>query len=338
MKNNRIKSSLYAAAIADALGAPTELRSVAQIKEKFGGLVTTYQQIPDDVFARNKPLGTVTDDFSLSYYLIREINENDGIFNEDIAQKHVITWSEDPIYYENFAGPTTRLAVENLRSGLPTDVDPFGLVNYNSKATNGIAMKVAALGLMAKSQKEAIDYAITLAKPTHYNSTAMSGAAAIAASVYEAKNTTSTLESIIEAGIIGADTGSKYGIENDHISVAPLISHRIREAVNVGGSANSFEDLLSKIENYVGTNIQVTESVPAVYAILAYTKLRLPDTVFAGVNCGGDTDTIATMAAAIAGAFQGTLEGIEHLVDVMLESNETLKIEKEIEIFANSMK
>ena len=59
--NDKIYGSLLAAALGDAMGAATETRSIEQIKEKFGGLVTEILPIPEDVFARGMPLGSVTD-------------------------------------------------------------------------------------------------------------------------------------------------------------------------------------------------------------------------------------------------------------------------------------
>lgn len=149
MKQTNLQGALYGLAIGDAMGAPTELRNTAQIRSLFGGYVTDFKQAPSDTFARDYPTGTVTDDFSLSYHLMTTLCQSDFIFNDLTAKAAVISWGDDPVYFDKFAGPTTRLAIDNMRKGLPTDVDAFGLINYNGQAINGGAMKTAPIALLA---------------------------------------------------------------------------------------------------------------------------------------------------------------------------------------------
>lgn len=331
---NKILGSIYGSAVGDALGAATELRSVKQIKEKFGGYVYDYKECPQDTFGRNYPVGTITDDFSMSYYVMKEIIDSNGYFSEESGKKSIINWGDDEVFFENFAGPTTRAAILNLKKGLPTDIDPFGLVNYNMKATNGGAMKSFSLGLLAKGDYDkAIEYTVNLCKPTHYNSTAIAGACAISVAVTEAIKEDTNLEKIYEAAIYGATKGRLIGEKENHISVAPDLAYKIGEAIKVGESAKDFDDLLIKISDRVGTNIQVTESVPAVFGIIAGVKGNLMEGIYAAVNAGGDTDTIATMVGAVLGAYKGVEDIPENLIDQLLKVNNSLPLEEVINKF-----
>ncbi len=335
MKKDKILGALYGAAIGDALGAPTELRSTEQIIDTFDGLVKDYRKAPQDTFARNYPAGTVTDDFSMSYYLMEAIVASNGEFNETIAREAIMAWGEDPYYFDKFAGPTTRGAIENMKQGLPTDMDPFGLINYNSLATNGGAMKTIPLALLAKGDRQkALAYTIAMCKPTHFNSNAISAAAAICCGATEAQLETATLESVVEAAIWGAKEGRLYGEAKEHISVGPDIAFKIRQAELIGRNAQGFEELLSVTANQIGTNFYVQESIPAVFSLLMGTKGATMAGIFAAVNVGGDTDTIASMLGGIAGGLNGQASIPDYFIEVLEEVNPRLKIAKVISQFS----
>ena len=85
-KYQKILGGLLAGAVGDAMGAATETRNMDQIIEKFGGLVTDFVDIPDDVFARGCPKGFVTDDFSLAYYTAWAIINNKGNIDDSVSK------------------------------------------------------------------------------------------------------------------------------------------------------------------------------------------------------------------------------------------------------------
>ena len=62
---SKIKGCLLGAAIGDAMGAATEVRTRQQIIEKFGKPVREFLPPPDDTFARGSKAGQVTDDYSM---------------------------------------------------------------------------------------------------------------------------------------------------------------------------------------------------------------------------------------------------------------------------------
>ena len=73
--------------------------------------------------------------------------------------------------------------------------------------------------------------------------------------------------------------------------------------------SDDVEDALQKIYDYVGTGLDPAESVAAAFGVVAAARGDATTAINAGVNIGGDTDTVASIAGAICGA----LHGIESL-------------------------
>lgn len=67
---NKILGCLVGAAAAGAMGAATEVRTQQQIKDYFGGWVTTFQKPPADTFGRCNEAGMCTDDFIQAKYIM----------------------------------------------------------------------------------------------------------------------------------------------------------------------------------------------------------------------------------------------------------------------------
>lgn len=336
MNKTTIYGALYGAAVGDALGAPTELRTTQQIIDTFGGYVKTFEPAPSDTFARDYPAGTVTDDFSMSCYLMKAIIKHQGEFNEEVAKEAIVAWGEDDYYFDKFAGPTTRAAIENIKAGRPTDVDPFGMINYSGFATNGGAMKTIPLAILAKGDwHKALEYTIAMCKPTHFNSNAISAAAAVCCGATEALKNSASVESIVEAALWGAKQGREYGEAHEHISVGPDIGYKIQEAVRIGKHAADFDQLLKDTSDKVGTNFLVQESIPALFSLMAGVNGHTMEGIYASVNVGGDTDTIASMLGGILGGLNGYESIPTAFVEQIIQSNPLLAIEETIADFAS---
>lgn len=334
MMRNKIYGAIYGAAVGDALGAPTELRSTEQIKQKFGGLVTDFVQAPIDTFAGGYPIGTVTDDFSMTYYIMKEIIKNEGVFNYEIAKNAIIQWSDDEYYFEKFAGPTTRSAVEKMRKNQPTDIDPFGLINFNAQATNGAAMKTIPIAILAQCNlSKCVEYTFDLCRPTHFNSNAISAATAISCAACVAQKKEVDLEEIYQAAIQGAIKGKELGESAGKISVGIDLAKAIENAIKIGKISNDFEELMRNISDVIGTSFQVSESIPATFAIIAGTNGNFREAMCVATNVGGDTDTIATMVGGILGGYNGIESVPVELIEGVKKGNPHLDFDQTINQF-----
>ncbi len=157
----KILGCLAGAAIGDAMGAATEIRTTEQIRECFGGYVVKMVDPPGDTFARNRKAGAVTDDFSQAYYIVNEIICRNGKIDEEIGKAAILRWWDDGIY-NCFAGPTTRASIQRLK-GISTEDEYTWILQNNSSATNGSAMKIGPVGLFTpEDQDRAIENAAML--------------------------------------------------------------------------------------------------------------------------------------------------------------------------------
>lgn len=312
--NEKILGCLTGAAVGDAMGAATELRTKEMIKEKFGGTVTTILSPPDDTFARGSKAGAVTDDFSLLYYTAKAILDNGGVIEKKSAEKSILNWSEDKRFYDQYAGPTTRSAVERMKGMAVSNYYDF-ICCDNAKASNGSAMKIAPAGLFNPGNPDkAVEDAITICRPTHNNNLSIVGACAIAAAVSEAMKEEADVYSVVQAGFYGAALGERRCKDTCAVLAGPDVAKRMKMAVTIGMMAANIDEATTEIADMVGSGLHISEAVPAVFGILVAAKGNLRDCIVAAVNIGSDTDTIASMVGAVA----GTLHGAGSLADEYL--------------------
>jgi len=140
---------------------------------------------------------------------------------------------------------------------------------------------------------------------THNTSVALAGAAAVAAAVSVG------LSSMIAGGAARvalatdvAVTAAGLGAERGRWVAGADVAARIEWATGLVAGRNQAR-AAELIYTLVGTSLATQESVPAAFAVLA----AVPDdpwhACLLAASLGGDCDTIAAMAGAIAGACHG---------------------------------
>ena len=314
--DHKILGGLLGAAIGDALGAATETRNTEQIIEYFGGLVEDFQEIPEDVFAAGFPKGSVTDDFSLAYYTAEAIIAHEGSVDEDTAKDALLNWSGSKYY--KMAGPTTVRAVEKLKGNHMTGAYDFLSVD-NSKGSNGSAMKISPAGLVSGGDIEkAIRNAVTICLPTHDNATSLSAACAVSAAIAEALKEDADLDSVIDAGLYGAQEGEKYGRK----LATPSVYKRMELALSI---AETYKDdmrgCMKELTDIIGSGLSAAEAVPCAFGLLKASNGDAMKAIIAAVNIGNDTDTIATITGSIIGTLKGDEVFPAHFKKVIEEAN-----------------
>ena len=185
------------------------------------------------------------------------------------------------------------------------------------------SMRVAPAGLIHPGDIEAAVWTAWIsAKPTHNTQIAASGAGAIAAGVAEALLPTADVFSVVEAALAGARLGEKIGRENGRVAPGPSVVRRIELAVEEALRAASFEEALRNIEAAVGNSVMMVESTPAAVGIFVAAKGEPVGCAVGGTNIGNDTDTIAAMAGAMAGALKGPEAIPQDMRDTLNTANE----------------
>lgn len=330
MLKSKLYGALYGAALGDAMGATTEFCTQTQIKEQFNNRLESLEQSISFITHGIIP-GSVTDDFSASIYLMRSILNSNGVFNEEVSEQALLDWSKDDYYFKRFSGANTKKAVDMIESG----VRP-GLIeskrNYLGENTNGAAMKsspIAMLGLLDSSQL--LQWSLNLCMPTHFNSSAVSGTCAVIYATYEALTENSSIDSVLKAGLLGAREGNEAMQKLNRISPSADVATRIERAIEDAKKISSREERIEYIYNFTGTGISVTESIVAVFAIIASVSDDPMEGIFTAINSGGDTDTIASITGAILGALNGFDSLNEGLLNQVVQVNESLEIKQTIE-------
>jgi len=291
---SRAQGALHGLAVGDALGMPTEATSRAQIVERYGLLVDRFHPAPPGhPIAEGLAAGSVTDDTEQAVLIGRLMVESEGRIDPRELGRRLAAWeaSMRERGHLSLLGPSTRRAVAALAAG----VDP--LEAGRDGTTNGAAMRVAPVGIAVPVGPALVDRVVEASVATHGTCVALAGAAAVAAAV--------------SAGIEGACVRETFDVAADAATAAAErgrwvagadVGERIRWATKL---VRGQGDAVATIGTLVGTSVATQESVPAAFAVLAlagddpWLACRL------GASVGGDCDTIAAMAGAVAGACCG---------------------------------
>ncbi len=301
----KIMGSLAAGTLGDAMGAVTEVMTVDYIWERYGLVDKLYTPDDDRPFVGGLPAGVITDDSGQMFEMLQAYFDGDGKITAQLVGDALVRWGETGENLARFAGPTTRIAIERIKNGEdPVEVGKTGGPNVGN--TNGCAMKVAPAGIFNPGDLDgAIRDACTICIPTHATQTSMAAASAIAAGIAEAMKEDCDLFSIYDACLYGAYQGEAYGKKHGRATPCASIPERIKMAASIGITAVDIKDACFKMNRQIGTSVMCVESIPAAIGLLIAAKGDPLMTVAACSSAGDDTDTVAIMAGAIAGAYKG---------------------------------
>ena len=322
--NDKILASLTCSAAGDAIGAVTENLTFNQIREKYNGGVREFIAPDKTAFAYGNKPGEITDDFSQTYLLAKEIVKNHGEITTECAENMLVEWSNIPHWFNRFAGPTTRQAIKRIRAKNLNEILPASneVIDYARQATNGAAMKISPAGLFHPCDEDkAIEDAIKISMVTHDNQLSLAGACATAASIAYGFRPDANLYGLVEAGLRGAEKGKAYGLQHAHIVGGPDVAERIHLAMLIALDTGTKEERLRKIYNWVGTGLHISEAVPAAFGIILICNGDPIETVLESVNIGYDTDTVAAIAGSIIGAYSGMNDELKHYTEVINAAN-----------------
>jgi len=293
----RALGALYGLAISDALGMPTQLLSRDQVATHFGTIDGFREAPPDHRIAAGLPAGSITNDTEQALLLADALLAEGGhVDSEDLARR-LLAWAERARERGSLdlLGPSTSAAVTALVADGPLDV--FG----RSAATNGAAMRVTPVGIVAVPDDLGglVDLVVEASRVTHYTNVAIAGAAAVAAAVSGGIGGASLAEATTVA-IKAAELGQQRG---EWVAGAAL-PRRIAWAVGLIDTSDH-DRSVRDVEELVGASIATQESVPAAFAVLALHPDDPWQACLTAASLGGDSDTIAAMTGAIAGACHG---------------------------------
>jgi ADP-ribosylglycohydrolase len=297
------RGALYGLAVGDALGMPTQLLSRAEITERWGGLLAGFEPAPPGhPIAAGIPAGAVTDDTEQAVLLGRLLVKGGGAVDPTELAQALVRWERAMAERGSLdlLGPSTKRAVAAVLAGTPAEEAGA------SGDTNGAAMRIAPVGIAVplapashRQLSTIVDHVESVSRVTHNTGIALAGAAAVAAAVSAGVSGAGIAEATalaIEAARIAADRG--------HWVAGADVAARIDWATRLvaGRPEPEAADLIYTL---VGTSLATQESVPAAFAVLAAVPDNPWRACLLAASLGGDCDTIAAMAGAIAGGCHG---------------------------------
>ena len=297
---DRARGALYGLAIGDALGMPTQLLSREQITARWGPLLTGFEPAPPGhPIAAGLPPGAVTDDTEQAVLLARMLVKDQGVPSAGDWAAALIAWDLDMAERcsLDLLGPSTTRALTAILDGTP----PGEAGSHGD--TNGAAMRITPVGIAFPATPSGlsslVDHVVEASHVTHNTSVALAGAAAVAAAVSAGIGGASVADAT-ETGIAAA----RLGAERGHWIAGADVAARIGWAADLVRDADP-DQAAGLIGTLVGTSLATQESVPAAFAVLAAVPNDPWRACLLAASLGGDTDTIAAMAGAIAGACHG---------------------------------
>jgi ADP-ribosylglycohydrolase len=294
---SRARGALYGLAIGDALGMPTQLLSRREIVARWGEQLHGFEPAPPGhPIAAGLPAGSVTDDTEQAVLLGRLLVSGHGTIDPRELAQALVSLERDMAARGSLdlLGPSTKRAVAAVLAGVsPEETGVAG-------DTNGAAMRIAPVGIAVPPDLPAlIDHVVAASYVTHNTGLALAGAAAVAAAV--------------SAGLDGAGIGEATAFAVDAAGIAAGRGHWVAGA-DVGARIGWATGLVSGrdraeaaelVYTLVGTSLATQESVPAAFAVLAAVPDDPWQACLMAASLGGDCDTIAAMAGAVAGACHG---------------------------------
>jgi ADP-ribosylglycohydrolase len=299
-RQSRFRGTLIGCAVGDALGAGVEARppEVCEAYVAASGL----RAFPDLV---TYPIGQVTDDTQMTLALAEAIVEAGGRVDGEVVGRHFVAlWRSGVVG----RGSACNAAVRRLIAGRPwseAGCEP-------GRAGNGTAMRASPVGLLHAGDLDAlIEGSRVQSIVTHTDLRAVEGAALVAAAVAWNLGSSGALD-------LGAFARHLLRIsERAGGFFAPFL-HRLPAWVEAPGPATLAEIARAGLaagpgEESAGPGSGITPYVvpTALWALVSFA--RFPDdflgAVGAAISGGGDADTTAAIAGAIAGARVG-IEGI----------------------------
>ena len=284
-------------AVGDALGMPFEMES--PLSENLSNWTGEYRNSGRNAINHKLKPGQFTDDTQMSIALAEALLEK-NYYDMSVAAKKYLAWFTSGDC--RGIGTTTRIAMMNIAQG--RDLDSCGVEGAEG---NGTAMRAAPLGAHQTKGVERLRAAAFWgqmdASVTHRSTEAFEGSAAIAVAtshLCSGGRKDALLPTVLEH------------VRTSQVRVGIETLHR---ALRRG---DTMEDFLKTREWLLsGVSGHVVQTVPAAFTIFAYSD-NFSETVRNAVSLGGDTDTVAAIAGALAGSYYG-IEGIPETLLLPLE-------------------
>jgi len=312
----RFQGALIGALVGDCYGAPFEHKKVAN--------PTTLMDNIEEL-SKQRTL-YYTDDTCMSISTCKSLLERKGFDAHHLAREFSESYFREP---KRGYGPAVRTVFKKLKKeDYQRPFEPAAS-QFEGQGSfgNGAAMRCIGVGLFAYKQsmgdKSAVELSESCAKLTHTHIHGVNGATLLVLAVrYVLRLDENELDDIGFVDYL-IDKMVDLEDENDRIYSKKLDSiKKVLQNLNVSGTDVDQREIV----RLLGNDVAAQNSVPlAIYSFIRgnskFTDLYGIDNEFSrtlhwAISCGGDTDTIASMACGLCGAYLGIDKIPEHLYKV----------------------
>ena len=297
---NRITGVLEGVALGDAMGMPTEVRSQTNIWRMHpNGIRKLLPSEGGSPYSRDLPAGSVTDDTINTILLAKMLIKNHGQVDVNYFVHELENWLDDSSLAQYVAGPSTTNAIKKIEKGIP--IEQAGITG----TTNGAAMKIAPIGIAYdyRQPEKLVQAVYQICLPTHNTHIAIAGACAVAATVSYVVRGGEDLTEIWQIACDFISQGEKLGFDFPSADLKIKLK-KAREIVN---QVQTKKELLQRLYAEIGSGMEMIETIPCVFSIIAFTHGDPWQTVQLTSIIGWDTDTIGAIAGGICGGMHPEL-------------------------------
>lgn len=366
---SRVQASLLGVMIGDAMGMPWEIYSAQQIKDLTDGQGVTgftspvHRKLKD---TEKLEIGSTTDDWQLTEAIAESLIRRKDFDLLDVALLHVEAFENSVAGW----GGTTRNGLAEIKMYFDwrgaEGRSPFQPAQYNPALAktvngivisggggNGIAMKIAPIGLFLGAKLATHDTRLEYSLPTdniffditetakwvqavgqltHPDPSAIMAGFAVASIITELfvfdlfnKNDADAGRSkYLSQWLITRTVHKLQALEDG--SLEDKFSDRLKVLLDMDLLFGDLEVLRKK----VGMGCLAKESVVFAIALFLRNPQNFRDGILEAINSGGDTDTIAAITGSMIGSVVG-LEGIpEDWRTFSPEFEQAIKLGKEL--------
>lgn len=306
-----VKAFLEAFAVGDAYGKATEQCTRQEIEARYDRvdtLLTPEESLThEDLFH-----GQVTDDTEQVVYLIREYYEKGCITPYDTAMA-LLRWVNETDAANKYIGANSLRALRSIADG--ADVTTTGL----NGITCGGMMRTPAAVFMSR-EEELVQGVVNCLMPTHYTGVAIESAMCYAYAMKAALKGCD-LQTILAEACIGAEVGKPYGSQLRVAAAAPSCAARIRFLSKFLPTLENEQELKAFLYDILGTTQESCDCCAAAFALLIWAKEDVHLAIRLATEMGGDTDTIACLAAGLCTLYAGGHNLPQDMVELVSRAN-----------------
>ncbi|XP_046342813.2 ADP-ribosylhydrolase ARH3-like isoform X2 [Haliotis rufescens] len=329
---SRFRGSLVGAVLGDCIGAIYECEGNVKLKDVLKtvkDLETNFKKLKDGEKLELLPF---TDDTAMARSVAASLVAKKGFDVKDMAKRFTDEFHLEP---NRGYGGSVGAVFAALRKDDPDDVFEPARKQFDGQGSygNGGAMRIApaALGCLKQGFENLKTVTVDISQITHSHPQAIQGAVLQSSAVdlalredqSEQLDRDRFLDKLIERIKPMEEEELKKSKETVTDSPSPKRKAKRKSDTVEMPYCHKLEKMkeflrkdvsVSTIEEELGNDISALGSVPAaVYSFLkAYKEIpgiktdsAFKRTIIYAISLGGDTDTIATMAAAMAGAYYG---------------------------------